>query len=153
MINFLKKIFKRETPRKIEETAFTPSQLQLAISMILVRTAKIDDEFHILERNKIHELVLDYFKISNEEASELLLLAENEEKIAIDLYSYTNIIKKEIPLEERKNILKMMWQIIITDQNFDPYENNLVWRVAELIGINTRERVKIKKDFLKNTNE
>ena len=148
MINFLKKILKRETPRKIEEASFTPSQLQLAVSMILVRTAKIDDEFHILERNKIHELVLDYFKISNEEASELLLLAENEEKIAIDLYSYTNIIKKEIPLEERKNILKMMWQIIITDQNFDPYENNLVWRVAELIGINTRERVKIKKDFL-----
>ena len=47
----------------------------------------------------------------------------------------------------------MIFQIIITYHNFDPYENNLVWRVAELIGINTRERVKIKKDFLKNTNE
>ena len=28
------------------------------------------------------------------------------------------------------------------------YENNLVWRVAELIGIGTRERVQIKKDYL-----
>ncbi|GIS07793.1 MAG: hypothetical protein CM15mP111_4080 [Hyphomicrobiales bacterium] len=43
----------------------------------------------------------------------------------------------------------MMWQIITTDENFDPYENNLVWRVAELIGISTREKVQIKKGFFK----
>ena len=58
------------------------------------------------------------------------------------------MIKKELTLNERKKIIEMMWQIITTDENFDPYENNLVWRVAELIGISTRERVQIKKDYL-----
>ena len=50
------------------------------------------------------------------------------------------MIKKELALNERKKIIEMMWQIITTDENFDPYENNLVWRVAELIGISTREK-------------
>ena len=79
-------------------------------------------------------------------------LGISEEKSATDLYAYTNTIKKSLELNERKKIIEMMWQIIVTDDNFDPYENNLVWRVAELIGISTRERVQIKKDFLSALN-
>ena len=79
-------------------------------------------------------------------------LGISEEKSATDLYTYTNTIKKSLELNERKKIIEMMWQIIVTDDNFDPYENNLVWRVAELIGISTRERVQIKKDFLSTLN-
>jgi uncharacterized tellurite resistance protein B-like protein len=127
--------------------------LQIAISTILVRTAKIDDEFHILEEQKIIDLLVEYFSISKNDSAELLSVGLNEEKDATDLYSYTSIIKKELSLQDRKKILEMMWQIIVTDQNFDPYENNLVWRVAELIGITTRERVQIKKDFLNTIND
>ena len=50
----------------------------------------------------------------------------------------------------KEKIIEMIRQIITTDENFDPYENNLVWRVAELIGISTRERVQIKKDYLQD---
>ena len=109
---------------------------------------KIDDEFHILEEEKILELLSSYFGLNSDDAQSLLKIAILEEEKATDLYTYTNVIKKEMALNDRKKIIEMMWQIIITDENFDPYENNLVWRVAELIGISTRERVKIKKDFL-----
>ena len=89
-----------------------------------------------------------YFGLNSDDAQSLLNIAIIEEEKATDLYAYTNVIKKELALNDRKKIIEMMWQIIITDENFDPYENNLVWRVAELIGISTRERVQIKKDFL-----
>lgn len=151
-MNFIKNLFKKET-QEILETKFTPNPLQIAISTILVRTAKIDDEFHILEEQKIIDLLVEYFSISKNDSAELMSVGLNEEKDATDLYSYTSVIKKELSLQERKKILKMMWQIIVTDQNFDPYENNLVWRVAELIGIATRERVEIKKDFLNTIND
>ena len=151
-MNFIKNLFKKES-QEILETKFTPNPLQIAISTILVRTAKIDDEFHILEEQKIIDLLVEYFSISKNDSAELMSAGLNEEKDATDLYSYTSVIKKELSLQERKKILKMMWQIIVTDQNFDPYENNLVWRVAELIGIATRERVEIKKDFLNTIND
>ena len=142
-----KNLFKKDdtTPQAI---LFEASDLQTAISKILVRTAKIDDEFHILEEEKILELLSSYFGLNSDDAQSLLKIAILEEEKATDLYTYTNVIKKEMALNDRKKIIEMMWQIIVTDENFDPYENNLVWRVAELIGISTRERVKIKKDFL-----
>tara|TARA_B100000575_G_scaffold103894_1_gene82858 strand:- start:814 stop:1263 length:450 start_codon:yes stop_codon:yes gene_type:complete len=146
-MNFLKNLFKKDSP-KPETPSFQAGNLQTAISKILVRTAKIDDEFHILEEEKILDLLQSYFDLNADDAQSLLEIAIKEEENATDLYAYTNVIKKELDLNDRKKIIDMMWQIIITDENFDPYENNLVWRVAELIGIGTRERVQIKKDFL-----
>ena len=146
-MNFFKNLFKKDSP-KPETPSFQAGNLQTAISKILVRTAKIDDEFHILEEKKILDLLQSYFDLNADDAQSLLEIAIKEEENATDLYAYTNVIKKELDLNDRKKIIDMMWQIIITDENFDPYENNLVWRVAELIGIGTRERVQIKKDFL-----
>tara|TARA_B110000438_G_scaffold300739_1_gene353833 strand:+ start:863 stop:1306 length:444 start_codon:yes stop_codon:yes gene_type:complete len=147
-MNFIKNLFKKEKKEPLEKK-FNPSPLQIAISTILVRTAKIDDEFHLLEEDKIIDLLVEYFLLDKNDSIILMSVGLEEEKNAIDLYSYTSVIKNELSLTDRKKILEMMWQIIITDKNFDPYENNLVWRVAELIGISTRERVQIKKDFLK----
>ena len=150
-MNFIKNLFKKESS-KSDTVSFEPTELQIAVSKILVRTAKIDDEFHILEEQKILELLTKYFSLNDEDSKNLLELGISEEKSATDLYAYTNTIKKSLELSERKKIIEMMWQIIVTDDNFDPYENNLVWRVAELIGISTRERVQIKKDFLSKLN-
>jgi uncharacterized tellurite resistance protein B-like protein len=150
-MNFIKNLFKKENS-KSDTVSFEPTELQIAVSKILVRTAKIDDEFHILEEQKILELLTKYFSLNDEDSKNLMELGISEEKSATDLYAYTNTIKKSLELSERKKIIKMMWQIIVTDDNFDPYENNLVWRVAELIGISTRERVQIKKDFLSSLN-
>ena len=150
-MNFIKNLFKKESS-KSDTVYFEPDELQIAVSKILVRTAKIDDEFHILEEQKILELLAKYFSLNDEDSKNLMELGISEEKSATDLYTYTNTIKKSLELNERKKIIEMMWQIIVTDDNFDPYENNLVWRVAELIGISTRERVQIKKDFLSTLN-
>ena len=150
-MNFIKNLFKKENNRS-DIVSFEPTELQIAVSKILVRTAKIDDEFHILEEQKILQLLTKYFSLNDEDSKNLMELGISEEKSATDLYAYTNTIKKSLELNERKKIIEMMWQIIVTDDNFDPYENNLVWRVAELIGISTRERVQIKKDFLSALN-
>ncbi len=150
-MNFIKNLLKKEN-NKSNITSFEATELQIAVSKILVRTAKIDDEFHILEEQKILDLLSKYFSLNDADAKNLMEIGVSEEKSATDLYAYTNTIKKSLDLIERKKIIEMMWQIIVTDDNFDPYENNLVWRVAELIGISTRERVQIKKDFLSTLN-
>ena len=51
-MNFIKNLFKKENNRS-DIVSFEPTELQIAVSKILVRTAKIDDEFHILEEQKI----------------------------------------------------------------------------------------------------
>jgi uncharacterized tellurite resistance protein B-like protein len=37
----------------------------------------------------------------------------------------------------------MMWEIAYADGRVDDFENNLIWRVADLLGISTRERIEL----------
>jgi len=114
-MNFIKNLFKKENNIS-DIVSFEPTELQIAVSKILVRTAKIDDEFHILEEQKILELLTKYFSLNDEDSKNLMELGISEEKSATDLYAYTNTIKKSLELNERKKIIEMMWQIIVTDE-------------------------------------
>jgi len=38
-----------------------------------------------------------------------------------------------------------LWEVVLADGIVDEFETNLVWRVAELIGVSTRDRVTLRK--------
>jgi len=88
-MNFIKNLFKKENS-KSDTVSFEPTELQIAVSKILVRTAKIDDEFHILEEQKILELLTKYFSLNDEDSKNLMELGISEEKSATDLNTYRN---------------------------------------------------------------
>jgi uncharacterized tellurite resistance protein B-like protein len=38
----------------------------------------------------------------------------------------------------------MMWELVYADGQVSEFEDNVVWRAAELLGISTRDRVDLK---------
>ena len=54
--------------------------------------------------------------------------AETEEKNSNQILNYTQEIKKI--LEFKKEIIKTLWKIILSDNNSDIYENTLMRRIA-----------------------
>jgi len=149
MIKLLNKIFNRSNKKK-DLVENRPTELQISITCLLVRAASIDDDFAILEEEKIEELVKKYFNLTGDDMVNVMKEAKVRESNAVDLYSFTKVIQKNLNQEERKIIIEMMWEIVAVDENFDPYENNLVWRTAELIGVSTRDRMNLKSKVIKN---
>ena len=149
MIKLLNKIFNRSNKKK-DLVENRPTELQISITCLLVRAASIDDDFAILEEEKIEELVKKYFNLTGDDMVNVMNEAKVRESNAVDLYSFTKVIQKNLNQEERKIIIEMMWEIVAVDENFDPYENNLVWRTAELIGVSTRDRMNLKSKVIKN---
>jgi uncharacterized tellurite resistance protein B-like protein len=39
----------------------------------------------------------------------------------------------------------MMWRMVFADGRADEFEDNIVWRVAELLGVPARDRMLLKK--------
>jgi uncharacterized tellurite resistance protein B-like protein len=39
----------------------------------------------------------------------------------------------------------MMWEIIYADGHLNEFEDNLVWRAADLLHVSSRERVEIRR--------
>ncbi|MGB6196867.1 MAG: TerB family tellurite resistance protein, partial [Methyloceanibacter sp.] len=45
----------------------------------------------------------------------------------------------------RKQIIEMLWEIAMADRVVHEFESNLVWRVAELLGVSARDRELLRK--------
>ena len=70
---------------------------------------------------------------------------EQADQEAVDLYSFTSIIKRNLDEDARIKFIELMWEVVFADGVAHELEDNVVWRVAELIGVSTRDRVTMKQ--------
>src|SRR5262249_61449072 len=45
----------------------------------------------------------------------------------------------------RRHIVEMLWQIAYADHHVTEFEDNLIWRVADLLGVSSRERIELRQ--------
>ena len=46
--------------------------------------------------------------------------------------------------EGRLRIIEMMWELVYADGQVSEFEDNVVWRAADLLGISSRDRIDLK---------
>jgi len=144
MLSKLRNLF---TPDEGDEasTPLVDNELQLATAVLLVRASVIDGEKDPAETAKLSKLLKDRFELSSEDVDELIVQAGQKEEEAVDLYSFTRVITKKLDLDGRRRVVEMLWEMAFADGVLDDYEANLIWRVSELVGVSTRERVELRK--------
>jgi uncharacterized tellurite resistance protein B-like protein len=110
----------------------------------------IDGSVSDLERAKLRELLVRHFTLSDTDVDTLIADATEAEHEAVDLYRFTSVLKQRLPEEERVNVIEYLWEIVYADGKIDEFEENLVWRVAELLGVNRRDRIAKKLAVAEN---
>lgn len=118
---------------------------RLAPAALLVHVIGIDGTVSIDEGRKLRELLQDRFKLNEGDAEQLISRAETADHEAVDLYGFTSVLKGELDAEGREHIVEMMWEMVFADGKVHEFEDNLVWRVAELLGVSSRDRVRLKQ--------
>jgi len=124
---------------------FREEELRLSAGALLVTAGGIDGNFDPNERRKIKALLKQQFGLDDKETRQLFEAAEARERDAVDLYRFTSVLCRELDQDGRKRIVEMLWEVVLADGIVDEFETNLVWRVAELIGVSTRDRVTLRK--------
>jgi uncharacterized tellurite resistance protein B-like protein len=46
--------------------------------------------------------------------------------------------------EGRLRIVEMMWELVYADGQVNEFEDNVVWRAADLLGVSSRDRIDLK---------
>ena len=117
----------------------------IGISALLVHAASIDENYSNHEKELVKEFIKSYLK--EEDSDEILKKAEEIEKNSNQLLNYTNIIKQN-SLEIKKDIIEHLWKVLISDNNVDQYESNLMRRICGLIYFSDKECAEIKLNLL-----
>tara|TARA_B100001063_G_C16460929_1_gene403057 strand:- start:233 stop:622 length:390 start_codon:yes stop_codon:yes gene_type:complete len=115
------------------------------ISALLVHAAKIDEIYTEHEKDLIRNFIQSY--LENENINEIIKKAEQIESNSNQLLNYTNIIKRK-SMDIKKDIIEHLWKVIISDNNIDQYESNLMRRICGLIYFSDKECAEIKLKLL-----
>ena len=138
----IKKFFKKQK----KENSNNKNILVIAL---LIHAAKIDDNYSQKEK----KIIMDFLKSMDKslDAENILKQAEREEEDSNQILKYTQEIKKNT-LKFKSMIIKILWKIILSDDNLDAYESNLMRRICGLLHFPDKSSGEIRLEVLKEKN-
>lgn len=113
------------------------SELQHAVAALLIEAARMDDTFNTDERQTIERLLAKRFTLEPQAVRSLIETAEGEH--STQYFPFTQVCAR-LSAEERVDIIEMMWEVVYSDGNLDPYEDMLLRRIAGLIHVTDVDR-------------
>lgn len=141
MFDTLKSLFSdlagKDEPKALDE--------RLATAALLVHTIAVDGAVSDAERQSLVGALTRAFGLTRGEAEHLFEEARQRDAEAVDLYGFTSVLKRTLDPEGRERVIEMMWELVYSDGGVHEFEDNMVWRVAELLGVSARDRIKLRK--------
>ena len=117
----------------------TTDDQRLALAALMVRLARADDDYATSEAAIITALLQERYGLSLPEADALRLEAEDLEVQAPDTVRFTKTIKETVPYEERADVIRALWSVVMADNIRDADENSFMRVVSSLLGVKDRD--------------
>jgi uncharacterized tellurite resistance protein B-like protein len=133
------------SPSAHENQAFDDTGYRLAATALLIHVISLDGEPSAIEKAKLHGLIESRFGLDPGTADRLIAAATLEEGTAVDLYHFTSVIMRAVNEEGRLRIVEMMWELVYVDGKVSEFEENVVWRAADLLAVSSRDRINLKR--------
>ena len=114
----------------------------LNVACLMIHAAKIDENYTDREKSIVKNTIKK-LNDKNEDVDKLIILAEEKESDTNHIQGFTKSIKS-MDKDKKKEIIKNIWEIILSDGNSDIYEENLMRRLAGLLYIDDKTIGEIK---------
>ena len=132
------------SPTAHQNREFDDTGYRLAATALLIHVISLDGEPSDVEKRKLHSLLESRFGLDPGTADQLIASATLVEGEAVDLYHFTSVIMRSVNEEGRLRIVEMMWELAYADGRASEFEDNVVWRAADLLGVSSRDRIDLK---------
>ena len=126
MLEFFKNALLGTSETTNSSSVTAEGKIKLATCALFLEIANSDDELSEVELNTIYSIMKATFNLNDEEVNHLISLSEEQIKKSVSLYEFTEIINKNFSMDEKYEIVKNLWRIILADNKLDPYEEHLI---------------------------
>lgn len=130
---FLKRLI---TP---EPAPLDADESQLALAALLVRLARADAAYDMVEAAAITRILIERFGLDHGAAEDLRAEAEAVEAEAPDTVRFTRAIKAAVEYDDRIGIVEAMWAVVLADGHRDADEDGQMRLMVNLLGVNDRD--------------
>jgi uncharacterized tellurite resistance protein B-like protein len=127
-----------------EHKRFDDNDYRLAAAALLVHLISVDGEASEAEKQKLRSLLKSRFDLDDAAVADLIEAATRVEGESVDIYHFTSRIMRAVDEKGRARIVEMMWELVYADDRISEFEESVVWRSADLLGISSNERIALK---------
>ena len=136
----LKNLFKKTSTTNLVDTNEEADVVLRLMFEIAISDGNLDEaELNIIkERARI---------VSGEDTKVSTIIKKiiDEAQESVSFYPYVKKINETHNNEEKKDLLKILWELVTADSVVDAYEENLYFKIAELLKIKRSIANKIKQ--------
>lgn len=115
-----------------------------AAAVILLDMAVADEQRDDEELAVIRRAMQEAFDIDRSELDAMLRDAEKLRREAVSLHDFTRDLKANLERDERDELIEWLWRVAWADGRIDRYEEQLLRRLADLLGVPHPEFIRRK---------
>lgn len=145
MLDSLRSFLSELTDETAEPQRFDRDDERLAAAALLIHVSMIDGVQSESERTMLREVLQGEFDLGDGDADRLIAAATAADREAIDLYGFTSLLNRRLDEAGRLRVVEMMWEIVYADGRMNEFEDNIVWRAADLLHISQHDRIALRQ--------
>jgi uncharacterized tellurite resistance protein B-like protein len=134
--------------KRMEDNAINPDPFerrQVAVACLLIEASRLDGHYDPAEQGTVIRLLKDTLKLPPDKARTLVDLAQVRQANTYDDWIFSNAVRKGYAMDERKEIVKNLWEVALIDGQLDRMENMMIDRVATELGLTVADTAAAKK--------
>jgi uncharacterized tellurite resistance protein B-like protein len=145
MLDDIKRFFSDLVDDSKTQAHFGAGDYRLATAALLVHVSTLDGTLSDAERKHLAALLMRRFDLDAGLAGELVDAALAADREAVDFYRFTNILMRTLDDAGRQRIIEMMWEMALADGAVNEFEDNVIWRVADLLAVSGPQRIALRQ--------
>jgi uncharacterized tellurite resistance protein B-like protein len=144
MLDSLRNFISELTGGEKHPGRFEGNDYRLAAAALLIHASTIDGTMTEVERERLRTLLKSRFGLDDTATDELIDAGTRADNEAVDLYHFTSLINRSLDEPGRLGIVEMMWEMVFADGRVNEFEDNLMWRAADLLGVSSRDHIALR---------
>jgi uncharacterized tellurite resistance protein B-like protein len=127
------------------ETATPPyDAVQLGAAALVVHLAWVDGAFSVREAAWLRQAVESYTGLSGDDAERFIALAEQIDRETDDFAASVESLRRRLAPDQRLSLVALLWRTAMADGVLHEFEEDLVMRIGELLGLSAPEAEAIR---------
>ncbi len=122
----------------------------VAAAALLYHVMDADGVRHDAEWERMKQVLGDSYGVTGAALDRLIEAGAEADQDAVDLYAFTSVLKRHLDETARIEFIRILWEVVFADGELHEMEDHTLWRIAELIGVDRRERVLARQEARQN---
>lgn len=114
---------------------------RVAAAALMYHVMDADGVRHDAEWERLKKNLAEAYGLTGDALDRLVAAGGKADGEAVDLYAFTSVLKRHLDEKAKIEFVGLMWEIVFADGELHELEDNMLWRIAELIGVDRRDRI------------